>query len=363
MYKYQQIKQMILNDIGRLRPNERILSRPAMCRKFGFARTTVDMAINELIQEGVLYTKNGSGTYVSEDYRTGMARMYDGISSWGVILPDLVSDIYPRFIRGIEDFAQQHHINLVICNTDNIVAKQNDYIARLCESGAVGLIIIPAISDRQDNRGFELLKERHIKYVLCNRPVDPYSDVPIVCSNDFYGGYIATKHLLEKGYRRIAYIARERYKASIDRYCGYFAALDEKGIGIDRKKVFLEPLSESGNTNEGCYQFIKSLLSSKHPPDSFFCFNDRIATQAYRAVREASLKISDDIGVIGYDDTQICEVIGPSLTSVQFMGYEMGKQAAKILHHIMNGGQMTGTNVFIYQPKLMIRDSCTGREE
>ena len=362
MYKYRQVKEKILEDIQKLRPNEKIMSRPLMCRKFKFARTTIDMAINELIQEKVLYTVAGSGTFVSEEYRTRMAKIGDDITSWGVILPDLVSDIYPRFIRGIEDYSQQYNINVVICNTDNLIKKQNEYIDRLIESDVKGLIIIPAIAAKWDNSGFELLRSRNIKYVFCNRPGDSYSDVPLVCSNDFYGGYIATKHLLEKGYRRIAYIARESYKSSIDRYCGYFAALAEENIAIERDLIFLEPLQESANNN-GCYQFMRKLLLSPNPPHAFFCFNDRITLQAYRAVREVGKRVSSDIGLIGYDNTQICDVIDPKLTSVQFMGYEMGHKAAQILHKTISGENMTGTNVFLYQPILMVRESCLGREE
>ncbi|MHB8279299.1 MAG: substrate-binding domain-containing protein [Candidatus Humimicrobiaceae bacterium] len=332
-----------------------------MCRKYGFARTTIDMGVNELIEDKVLFSVVGSGTYVSAGYRSNMNALMEGITSWGIVLPDLIIDIYPLFIRGVEDFARQHHINAVICNTDNDVRKQNEYIFRLIDSGATGIIIIPAISKDNDLSGFIRLKEKKIPFVFCNRTVESMSSCSLVCSNDFYGGYIATKHLVEKKYNRIAYIARERYKASMDRYCGYVAALTEKGIEIDQSIVCLEPLEENNRNGDCGYEFAKGILESNNPPNAFFCFNDRIAVSAYRALRECGLKVSDDVGLIGYDNISVCEALEVKLTSVCFMNYEMGRRSAQILYKKLQGEKLVGNDVFIYQPELVIRESCMGR--
>ncbi len=362
MLKHEIVKERILEDIKKLRPNERIMSRPSMCRKYEFSRTTVDMAVNELVKEKVLYSIAGSGTYVSAEYRSNMNALSQGVTSWGVILPDLVSDIYPLFIRGVEDFARLRNINTVICNTDHDINKQNEHIMRLIDSGIMGIIIIPAISRETDESGFYKLREKKIPFVFCNRNISNMPTVPYIYSNDFYGGFIATKHLIEKNYKHIAYIAQERYKSSMDRYCGYVGALAESRIKIDRSIVCLEPFDENSKNGDFSYEFARRILKSDNPPDAFFCFNDRIALSVYRALRDCNLKVSDDVGLIGYDNTSICEALEVQLTSVCFKNYELGRHSAKILYNELQGEKLEGINVFTLQPELIIRDSCLGRK-
>ncbi|MDR1687321.1 MAG: GntR family transcriptional regulator [Clostridiales bacterium] len=363
MFKYMQVKQRILLDVEKLKPHEKIMSRPMMCKKFGFARTTVDAAINELIEEKILYSIVGSGTYVS-DQRVVKQIDNPDVSSWGIVLPNLVEDIFPQFVRGIEDYSQTINTNTVICNTDNSISKQDEYFRRLVDSGVSGLIVVPAISREQGEGGFEIVRKAGLPIVFCSRTVSSFIDAPLVYSNDFYGGYIATKHLLRAGYRRIAYIARELYQSSRERYAGYFAALAEENIEINRSFIYLEPLRRSDGdnyySNDDSYYFMQKLLELPDHPDAFFCFNDRVGAQAYRAVRQAGFAVSDDIGVVSYDDTGICDVIEPKLSSVNFGGFEMGNKAAAILHKSIEGGHLEGTNVYVIQPKLTVRDSCLG---
>lgn len=362
MLKYEVVKQRLLNEIKQLQPNERIMSRQAMCRKFGFSRSTVDMAINELIKENILYAIVGSGTYVNEEYRSSAYAMKEGIESWGIILPDMVNDIYPSLIRGVEDYCRQKKINVVICNTDNDPSKQNDYADRLVDSGVKGIIVIPAIATERNVSGLLNAQKKNIPIVFCNRAEETIPMASFVCSNDFYGGYIATKHLIHQGYQRIAYVSQRRYKISIDRYCGYASALMEEGIKIDQSIVLIKP-DEQNERKDQVFEFAKALLKSSDPPDAFFCFNDHSALSVYRAVRDVGKRISQDVGIIGYDNTELCEAVEVKLTSVYFKSYDMGKKAAEILDKEINGDEIQGNRIFVFQPEIVIRNSCLGKEE
>ncbi|MCM0649355.1 GntR family transcriptional regulator [Clostridium swellfunianum] len=353
---YKQIKRNIIEEIKSMSPNERIASRTDMVKKYNVTRTTIDRAISELIGEGYLYSLNGSGTFVSEREVKAIQQLDEGQAiSLGIILPNIMNDAYPGILRGIGDVASVNDVNVIICNSDNDADKQAKQISKLIESGVKGLIIVPAISEKKDINSFRLLKERKIPFVFCNRGVDDI-EAPKVMSNNFYGGYIATKHLLENGYRNIAYVSRFMYSASVERYQGYVSALYEAGAELNEELVVFE--ETSGEEKHG-YNSTKMLLSKDKGkrPDAIFCFNDDIAMGAYEAITEAGLAIGEDVGIVGYDNTSICEMLPAKLTSVRFKTYETGTKAAELLISKMNGEMIPNNKIVVLQPELKMRES------
>lgn len=146
-------------------------------------------------------------------------------------------------------------------------------------------------------------------------------------SNDFYGGYIATKHLIEKGYRNIAYIAQMKYQTSTERCQGYISALLEQNIKINRRLIILS----TGDDSRSTYEIAKGLIAEEPYIDAVFCFNDYVAHDVCRAIRDSGLRVSDDIGVIGYDNIASDTSITPQLTSVAYKSMEIGEAAANVL--------------------------------
>lgn len=357
-YRYNEVMDLLLEDIKMLEPHTKLQSRPALCQKYLSTRTTIDRAISQLIGEGYLYSVGGSGTYVSDMGIEQNINLDKEVSNWGVILPDVMSDTYPGILRGIEDFAQSKGINILICNSDNNEKKQYSYFVRLMASNVKGLVIIPAISIGNGSAPYSYLQNSKIPFVFCNRPV-PGVNAPLVCSNDFYGGYIATKKLIAKGYRKICYFAKTIYKTSTDRYQGYVAALNEEGLVADNSLVSLKA---EGTSFEVGYRVLSSLISQKKDFDSVFCFNDAIAEGVIRAIQDNGLLVSDDIGVIGYDNTSICDKMQPRLTSVSYKTYEIGWKAAEVLFKLNEGTVAENETFFIFQPALIERDSCAGKK-
>jgi hypothetical protein len=192
---------------------------------------------------------------------------------------------------------------------------ENEYIRRLAMDAVSGLIIVPAITGHEARSVYDILVEKGIPFVFCNRCLDGLPAAPLVCSNGFYGAYIACKHLMERGYRRIAFVAANRYIGCIERYNGYAAALAEAGLSVDERIVTTQLPGDGDETVIGC---ATRMLESDNPPDAFFCFNDRVATRVYRAITRKGLRISEDIGLMGYDNSDLCEICDVKLTSVDY---------------------------------------------
>lgn len=352
MLRYLEIKLALMSMIEDMKPGERLPSRTVLAKRLDTTRTTVDKAIIELQNEKILYSEKGSGTYVA-----GMLPdVVPQVENWGVMVPCLSESIYVEFIRGIEQFTDKNGINLVVCSSNHSAYIQEYNVNQLMASIVKGFIIVPTICDSIEDtwRTYHSLIKSDIPFVFCNRQIEGIP-VPTVASNDFYGGYIATKHLINNGYRHIAYLSRKKRSTSLYRFQGYVSALTESGLNFSPKLVHL---NTSGiNTYDACLE----LLNCGEKVDAIFCFNDYIAIDAYRAIQSVGLRIPEDIGIIGYDAIEEGQNMTPSLTSVSYRNRDIGEKAAKILwEQIHKSGESQDLNFHLFQPDIIVRESCTG---
>lgn len=354
MLRYKEIKLMLLNEISQLSPLDRLPSRLELCKKLDTTRTTLDKAIKELESEGIVFCKDGSGTYVA------IPEGYDikKPENWGIIVPDIMEDIYAGLVRGVEDFAQSNDANLILCNFDHDPAKQEQYIRRLMLTGVSGIILVPVLREHsaEVTNLYSILADAKKPLVLCNMGVQGI-DAPIVTSNNYYGGYLATKHLIQRGYQKIAYLSKFHYQTSIERCQGYITALMEAGRKVERELIIIDAGAE--NQPYG-YAAIKKLLEKRPDVDAVFCFNDSLLRGVYQAAQELGKTISDDLGVIGYDNASFCTDLKPEATTMTYRNTEIGHIAADLLLKQINGETLSGFQYYLFKPELIERDSCLG---
>ena len=354
---YNEIRHLLLKEIKAAPPNTRIRSRRDLMREYKVSRTTIDRAISELIGQGHLYAKNGSGTYVTERGRTASTGRQ--MRSWGVLLPDIRHYTYPGILRGIEHVSFENDVNLIVGNIENQAARQTSYLRNFIDSTVNGVIIVPARpnpSEDLEGQLFTMLQELKIQgipFVFCNRNALGI-EAPQVVSNDFHGGLLATRHLVNQGYCRIAFISHPRYTISLNRYMGYLSALDLAGRRLDERLI---AFSDSWEFEAPGYVEMRRMLAGPEPPDAVFCFTDLIARGAYRAVCERGLVPGRDVGIVGYDDSPVCGSLDVPLSSVKIHSFEMGRKAAQLLFDA-NLRSAIGRNVsVILPPDLAVRES------
>ena len=187
--------------------------------------------------------------------------------------------------------------------------------------------------------------------------VDNQSDLqPLnsVVVDNYRGAYLATRHLIELGHRRIAVIQGPRkYKSLTERYHGYLNAMIDAGLGIDLELV-QRPLS-SGLPNKG-YREMKALLAIDAPPTAVFAVSDRTALGAIPAIQEAGLAVPRDISIVGFDDMPPSVYPTPALTTVTSERLAMGHIAMQRLHQIIKNPRHAPINI-VMPCQLVIRDS------
>lgn len=355
MLRYLEIKNQLREMVEEMSVGTKLPARTILSRKMDTTRATLDKAIGELESEGYLVSKKGSGTYVScipNEKPTAL------IENWGVIVPNIMDPIYPGLVRGIENVAQRYGLSISLCNSDDSSEKQEMYIRRLILLGVSGFIIVPVIPNSLDEtcRLYRQLSGSRLPFIFCNRSVDGI-EAPVITSNSYYGGYIATKHLIEKGYRRIAYVAKRKYSTSMERCSGCISALLENGLEVHGALMILHADSTGERT---LFKRMYDMLLTGERPDAIFCFNDEVARTAYEAIKKAGLSVSDDVGIIGYDDESSCCLYTPQITSVSYKHVEIGERAGELLYKMVNGQPAPEFSYFFLQPEIVERESCLG---
>ncbi len=150
---------------------------------------------------------------------------------------------------------------------------------------------------------------------------------PAIVPSEIAGGQTATAHLIRNGHRRIGTIMGESFmSAAQDRLEGYRRALATADLPFDPALVVEGNWSASAG-----YDATVKLMALKDRPTAIFCQNDRMAIGCYEALKEAGLRIPEDISVVGYDDEEISRHLHPRLTTTILPHRAMGQWAIEQL--------------------------------
>ena len=196
---------------------------------------------------------------------------------------------------------------------------------------------------------FNYLRSRfkNLVYTGLNKVQDDCDQV--VCDG-YQAARTAVKQLHGLGHTQIAYIGEMSNEA---RYRGYYDSFVELKIPIDRSYILDTPQSTKGGYESG----LKMLKTSPRSPTAIFCANDITAFGVMKALREAQIKIPDDISIISIDNVEMCQFVSPMLTSINIPKEDLGKFAVKVLLDRIEGGHHIPVKIEVPY-KLIQRESC-----
>lgn len=241
----------------------------------------------------------------------------------GVIVPDSANPFFAEVARGIEDTVFKHGYNIILCNSDGDLDKELLYANVLSLKQVDGILFV-AVGVSTEH--ILALEGQSIPVVVVDREV-PHAAVDLVLTDNARGGWLATRHLLDLGHRRIACVAGPSDVApSAERLTGYRRALGDDAIPVDEALILRGDFQyESG------YQAARHLLSMDSSPTAIFASNDLMAIGAISAAVEVGQHVPADLSVVGFDDVRLASFANPALTTVAQPKYEMGVVAATML--------------------------------
>jgi DNA-binding LacI/PurR family transcriptional regulator len=226
----------------------------------------------------------------------------------------------------------------------------------MLENTWVDGVILDSIADINNEGYFKRLsslgnRKKSIPIVSLERRLESFG-VDSVVVNNFYGGGMAAKHLIESGCRKIAHIAGPLNSCiAQDRLNGYKNELEKNGLEIYEERIAggdYSPLSG--------YHAMKQMLLAGMDMDGVFAANDQMAVGAIKAIHENGLMIPEDIKVVGFDNTFVASMVEPSLTTINVPKYKMGVEAVEMLVKRIN--QNCGNPGVVEMPiNLIVRQS------
>ena len=282
----------------------------------------------------------------------------------GLVIPDITNPFFPEVARGIEEGAKEEGYSVFLCNTNWEQERQFQYIKLLAEKRVDGLIIAP-MSDAPDPEGERLHGSIPVVYV---DRAPQNTDRSYVVIDNVRGGFIATRHLIEAGYRKIGFIGAVEQSLPIDeRLKGFRMAMERYGLPIDERFIRIGHFNQETGVN-----FIEGMIKEGDYPQAVFAENDIVALGVIHGVREMGLSVPGDVAVVGFDDISIASLHYIKLTTVVQPKYEMGKAAVKFLldeigvkagstslgaagHAEMRKSAEPSRRVVILEPRLIIR--------
>lgn len=273
----------------------------------------------------------------------------------GIILPRLEHYFFSTVLKGVVSYAQKDNFIVTVSESSHNPKKESDLIGALIGMNVSGIILSPCRNEINLSY-LNALKHNKIPLVLVDRIPTNFQG-HYVRLNDYNGAQLAVKHLIQQGYKRIAHIRGHEYSSIAEaRYQGYCETLKLNDIDYD---LSLVKTCEFVSSEEG-YYFTKELMLSPNPPDAIFTVSDEVALGVYKALKEMKLNIPNDVGVVGFSNSEVSNYLCPKLTTIDQPGIRIGEIAYEFLRNAFNNDENVQQKVF--EAKLLIRDSSVPKK-
>lgn len=246
----------------------------------------------------------------------------------GVVLCSIPNNFFAEVISGIESIAYSKDYLLIITQNLESYEREVKNLQNLTWRSVDGLLISLS-TETEDVSHFQKLYDQGLPMVFFDRVANAIPSHQVVTDNTG-GAYQATRHLIERGYKRIATITSSPFLSiTQERLEGYKKALTEAGRPVNNEYVQYCP--HGGMIIEEIESALQRLFQLPQPPDALLTASDRITIGSYSLIQRRGLQVPGEIAVAGFSNFNAPELFNPPLTTVRQNAFEMGKLATELL--------------------------------
>lgn len=275
--------------------------------------------------------------------------------SIGIVVCEIANSFFSQVINGIDFIANEKGYNVIITQSYESGEREQMNLQYLTSRSVDGIIL--SVSSKNNNSHF--LKDLHKKgmpIVFFDRIVDDIETYKVTIDN-FRGAYDATSHLIRNGYTRIAAINNAAQLSIVrERLAGYKSALTDHGFSVD--EALIKFCEQGGMIRDEVETAIQELLVNPQPPDAILATADKLTTGCLRILREKNIPVPGKMGLIGFSNSDLTELLDPSLSVIRQPAFEMGKISMSLLIKMIESKRpISQFNTTILAPELFIRSS------
>ena len=266
-------------------------------------------------------------------------------ASIGVLTQTVSSPFYGEAHLGIESALRGEGYIPLFVSGHWAETEERKALDELMSRRVDGLIVLAGRLSDRDLQGYA----RQVPMVVLGRQISG-ARIHSLSFDNRSGAHLATRHLIEMGHRRIAYIAGDTdHEDAVERLEGYRDAMGQAGLALEPKLIVQGDFTEAGGMLA-----VNRLLDDRVPFTAIACSNDQTAIGALLALNRRNIRVPDDVSIIGFDDVAPARFSIPPLTSVQLSVYEAGEAAARGMLNLLRGQAPSGQ---LPEPRLAVRES------
>ncbi len=268
----------------------------------------------------------------------------------GVIFPSNVNPIYSKLGNILEDEAFKHGYFLLLCNSNYDKVRERNYLNLLKQQRVSGVILSSTKLNREEIETINIDKRR---LVVMDEVIEGY-DGEFILGDDFAGGERAIGYLFGLGHSDILLICGDKgFASSSNRIDGVKNTYQQWEKSFDEKMIFY-----SDNSVESAKQCISEAIRKKMGFSAVFAFNDVMAMGAIAALKHYGLRVPEDVSVIGYDNIDLGELFTPQITTIAPSSEQMMRFAFSRIMKANLPDQEIKPKTTVFEPQLIIRESC-----
>jgi LacI family transcriptional regulator len=267
----------------------------------------------------------------------------------GLLIPDLTNPFYAETSKYIVNIARKHGFSTIICNTEDKVNQEKEYINILSQKRVDGIILG---SVRTKEKWLANLENEGLPYITYHRRLQT-DDSNFVVSDDEKGIFNAIKHLVELGHKSIGYISGPSYfSTSVERLKGFLKARSHFDLNNDPRLI-----KDGGYSEKQAWEATKKLLNSPSTPSAILAANDIMALAALDCCLEFDFSVPEDISIMGYDNIPLSSHARIQLTTVSVKPKIMAEKTTELFINKIIEKETEIPIQHVLEPELIVRNT------
>lgn len=334
--KYKFLAGLLREDLVKNggRGGYKLPTEAELVRRYHMSRQTVRHALQLLSEEGLVQSRQGSGTYT-----TGMTR--EPASRQIAVITSFLDDyIFPTILHDAQSLFAQHGYSTLVYTTENQVGAERDILLQLLEQPVAGILVEGSKTALPSPNAdlYRRLREADIPLLFLHGAYSEPGGIPCIRDDNYGGGYLLARHLIDRGHKHLAGFFKSDDAQGPQRYHGCISAIRDAGLPItDPCFRWYDTEDRLEMVEKRRFDLLRRFLAERlEPATAVICYNDEIAFLLIQELLSMGKKVPEDVAVVSFDNSYYSQISPIPITSLRHRE-KMGRVAAEELIRILGG--------------------------